>query len=199
MAVKKIELLQLIVVTLLIVGTSCSAQEIDATKVKISEQQNEADYSIPTDLEDLAANSDIIVKVKALQDKGNDKEDGEVLGSKKEVEIIKSFKGNLKEGDRAIVYEPAFILDGEYKQTESYVKMTDRDAYILFLNRTDEPDGFAIVSLGYGKYSEKEAYKGEVTSFKALADLKPYDFVADEEEDIDKYKTIKKDVLKKYK
>ncbi|WP_054950016.1 hypothetical protein [Numidum massiliense] len=74
-----------------------------------------------------------------------------------------------------------------------------RDEYILFLNRTDEPDGFAIVSLGYGKYSEKEAYKGEVTSFKALADLKPYDFVADEGEAIDKYNTIKKDVLKKYK
>lgn len=101
--------------------------------MKISKNQNEADYYVPSSLDDLKERAEIIVKVKTIQDLGDDMIEGEVLGSKKEVEVLNSYKGDLQIGKSIIIIEPAFVRDGEYVQTDAYVKMGNDEQYTLFL------------------------------------------------------------------
>ena len=167
--------------------------------VKISKNQNEADYYVPSSLDDLKERAEIIVKVKTIQDLGDDMIEGEVLGSKKEVEVLNSYKGDLQIGKSIIIIEPAFVRDGEYVQTDAYVKMGNDEHYTLFLKQGDNENEYGVVSLGFGKYSEeKQAYHGELNEFSTFEEIKQYDFISNLDEMTTLYEKIKEEVLKEF-
>ena len=203
---KKTAYCSVITFLLLLILSTCNNQDntnLDAhpftDDVKVSESQHEADYHVPSNFDDLKERAEIIVKVKTIQDLGDDAIEGEVLGSKKAVEVLNSYKGDLEIGKRIIIMEPAFVRDGEYVQTDAYVKMENDELYILFLKQGDNENEYGVVSLGFGKYSEeKQAYHGELSEFSTFEDLKKYDFISNLDEMTALYEKIKEDVLKEF-
>lgn len=203
---KKTAFCSFITFLLLLILSACNNQDntnLDShpftDDVKVSESQHEADYHVPSSFDDLKERAEIIVKVKTIQDLSDDAIEGEVLGSKKEVEVLNSYKGDFEIGKRIIIIEPAFVRDGEYVQTDAYVKMENDELYILFLKQGDNENEYGVVSLGFGKYSEeKQAYHGELNEFSTFEDLKQYDFISNLDEMTALYEKIKEDVLKEF-
>ncbi|SET15182.1 hypothetical protein SAMN05216389_10664 [Oceanobacillus limi] len=191
-------LISLIAITIFLVG--CNQTDTNSyinEETPISQYQSMADYEIPTDLNALKNSSKIIVKVKALSDLGNDVIDGQTFGSKKKVKVLKSY-GEEIQGEITII-EPAFVADGEYVATESYIKMLDGEEYILFLNEGDLKNEYAIVALGFGKYSyEKSGGNFTITDFSTFGEIKKYGFISNNKEEVKQYEVIRADVLKEY-
>lgn len=180
---------------------SISSKEVGTfnENISISKMQSSADYSIPVDMNELIKQSDHIVTVKALQNVGHYLIDGEPLGTKKEVEITESHDSLLEKGKKIIVVEPAYVEEGMYIATESYLLMEAGKEYILFLMNGKHENEYGIVALGYGKYSKDgEIKQAELSDYKKYGELKGVDFISDASFDIELYDQIKKDVLNAY-
>ncbi|MFL8936130.1 hypothetical protein ACKA06_04940 [Rossellomorea oryzaecorticis] len=168
-------------------------------ETKISNTVSIADYHVPTDLTNLEERAEFIVNVRAIQDLGDDVVNGETLGSRKEVEVLKGYKNSLKKGDKIVIVEPAFVKDNEYYSVESYLKMDDGKDYTLFLQKGDDENEYGVVSLAYGKYSKNEKkFNGKLSSFSLLKEAEPYNFISDHTDEIELYEHIEDEVNNKY-
>lgn len=205
----RIDHLLVLVITLLIAGcTNVSQAELSNEKentsyisdtTKISRDLSIADYYIPTDFTSLEKRANYIVSVKAIKDLGQDVVNGEVLGSRKEVEVLKGYKNVLKKGDKIIIIEPAYVKSEEYHAVENYIKMDDGNEYTLFLNEGDDLNEFGVVSLVYGKYSKNEKVgKGDLRDFSLYKEIVQYDFIAEHDEDIELYESLKEQVFNNF-
>jgi hypothetical protein len=207
----------LLLIFVCLVSTACSANKKFVTfnsddknnryideNTKISDRPMTADYHIPTDFDNLKERTALIVTVKSLQDLGQDYVDNILLGSRKEVEIIKvhgnKLKKDLKKGDIINIVEPAYVENGEYHTVEDYIKMDDDKEYTLFLVEGDDENEYGVVSLSYGKYSKTEkTKKGKVTDFKFYKELEPYDFISELDIDVKQYEKLKSEVINQFK
>lgn len=183
---------------LFIAGCSSEQNEVNATTA-ISTLQSSADYPIPESIDELRSNAEHIVTVKAIQHVGQFLMDGDIFGTKTEVEVVSGHKGVLEKGEKIIVIEPAHVEKNEYIATESYLLMEPGEEYILFLRNGDDKNEYGIVSLGFGKYSENgKVAKAALTDFQQYEEVKGIDFISDVSSDVDLYEQIKKDVVSSF-
>ncbi|MBC2111679.1 hypothetical protein HCA82_11470 [Listeria innocua] len=187
-------LMPLMLLAVLLYG--CSSQNEGVTKeTAISKTISiRADYTIPANLDELAANSDSIVKVKFLQNKDIGK-NGNTIS---EVEILKNYKGNFKKGEKVDISEPWYLSNDKYVAVENYIALEKNEEYTLFLNEGDDKVS-SIVSMGYGKFSEKLQEKQSVLAdFDKLGEVQKYDFISESKDEVKNYQAIKQQVFEKY-
>lgn len=165
----------------------------------ISDMVSIADFDVPSDVVELKNRSSYIVLVKAIRDLGDDIVNGEVLGSRKEVEVIKGFKNTLKKGDRIIIAEPGYVLNNEYVGVDSYVKMSDGEEYTLFLNPGDDQNEYGIVGLSYGKFSKnKESEVGSFENYTYYSEIEPISFLSKEPHEVNSYEKLRSAVYAEF-
>ncbi|MBC1567987.1 hypothetical protein HCJ20_03555 [Listeria sp. FSL L7-1425] len=185
------------ILLLTIILASCSSPNEKVTKdTKISKTITiRADYNIPKNMEELANNSNYIVKVKLLQNKEIGK-DGNTISK---VEILTSYKGDLEKGDKIDISEPWYLSSGKYVAVENYIALEKEKTYTMFLGEKDK-DTHPITSMGYGKFSEtqKEA-QSVLADFNTLGEVQKYDFISENPDDVEDYQAIKQQISAKYK
>lgn len=197
----------LLLLTVLLIGCSQKAKEEVkevSSKTKISKMGSiDADYSIPANSEEIIGKSEDIIKIKLVQNKiiGNyDNEKMEYNSTISEVEVLESYKGNFKKGDKIAVSEPWYLNDGDYESIENYIAIEQDEEYTLFLRGGhDDQKISSIISMGYGKFNkdlkEKEA---TLSDFDNLGEVEKFNFISENEEEVVNYKEIKADVIKDY-
>lgn len=123
-----------------------------------------------------------------------------------EVEVVDVIEGTLEVGEKIHVGEPYYLSHGEDLQSMGgYIPMNTGEEYLLFLSELsdntwlEEPvDSWTINYLGYGQY---QPHKEAITfnrSLETYSDLLAYDFVVVDEEEIDIYESIQKEVADNY-
>ncbi|MBF2518549.1 hypothetical protein IA940_01285 [Listeria marthii] len=193
----------------------CSAQndkeaakpekEVKVTKeTKISKKGSiDADYNIPEDSKELENKSEDIVKVKLVKNKkigDYDKEKMEYSSTISEVEVLETYKGTFKKGDKIDVSEPWYLNEGAYESIENYIALEKEQEYTLFLRGGHDSEKLSsIISMSYGKFNEDLKETGATLSdFENLGEVEAYNFISEEEEEVKNYTEIKEDVLKEF-
>lgn len=182
-----------------------SKKEVKVTKeTKISKNGSiDADYNIPEDSKELENKSEDIVKVKLVKNKkigDYDKEKMEYSSTISEVEVLETYKGSFKKGDKIDVSEPWYLNEGAYESIENYIALEQEQEYTLFLRGGHDSEKLSsIISMGYGKFNEdlKET-DATLTDFENLGEVEAYNFISEEQEEVTNYTEIKEDVLKEF-
>ncbi|WP_088066776.1 hypothetical protein [Gottfriedia luciferensis] len=68
------------------------------------------DFPVVRNISELENRSEFIVKVKTIQDDSQFILNGIPLGQRKQVEILKSYKGKLKTGEKIMIIERTFLF-----------------------------------------------------------------------------------------
>lgn len=183
---------------LLFLLAGCAAQDGELSKNTEIYKGNviNADYKVPQNLTELASASEDIVQVKLVRNKKSGEENNTIS----EVEIIKSYKGTYKAGNKIDISEPWFFVAGKYQAVENYIALEKDLIYILFLNGGhDQSEINYISSMGYGKFCESLQEKTAIMQdFSTVEEIQPYDFISNLDEEVLKYQEIKQEVLKTY-
>lgn len=165
-------------------------------------------------LDELEKNSDLIVKVKSLNDSMLFYNSIETP-----VKIIDVYSGNdnLKKGDIIYVQEPvsiSYLKDMEnITSVQGYILMNSNQEYLLFLKHLDKVDGYKYknneeitylpVSTRFGKYCKEETPKfidsSKIDSGEIYyGDLKNSSGIFVENDELVKYNSITLQVYDKY-
>ncbi|WP_161879526.1 hypothetical protein [Alkalibacterium sp. MB6] len=196
---KVVSLLSLAIIFLTGCNDSASVNEyltLDDDQ-KISDVQLSASYPVPSSLEQIEREADLIVKGKVLgiQSFGEYTEEGDLTSTITEVDVLEVFEGET-DSERILVAEPYRLTDEGIEPVGHYVPLEAEEEYYFFLTDSGE-DIWMIHFMGFGKYhEEKEVSNQSITSFSSYEDIKAYDFLSSSE--ANKYSDIKEDVLSEY-
>lgn len=166
------------------------------------------DYHFYNSVEELEDSSDYIVKVKGIGERElvtwkdkYDPTDPGVSGTQTTVKITEVFKGSLHKNDTIIVHEPAYFEDQKYYSSQGYNLMVTDSEYLLFLRQFGEQfdDGAVIIGMYQGKYDLNNSSEVKfVSGQNEYQQIKDVEYFGDQQE-VDHFNMLKKQVLDKYK
>ncbi|GED34978.1 hypothetical protein [Brevibacillus centrosporus] len=153
------------------------------------------------DLNDLEKDAPIIVQATFTGDRETvypNITEGRLFRSDSLVEIKKVFKGDLNKKDQIVVYEPAYLDENDVFVTiDGYNLMDEKETYTLFLKPVKNKKGYAIAGMYQGKYYNK--VQGNGKSVKRSFDYKDLNEVDYFGGNVEHFKRLKEQVVKKYK
>lgn len=173
--------------------------------VWMAEEDYNTKYPEINDTNDLEKNSEIIVKVKSL-------DDGESAAYSliRKCKVVNSFKGNIRD-EIIYIYEPSYPSGNNYWCQQGYIAMEKDEEYIVFLNKIENSEyaknkelsnGYVFTNPYVSKYKlglkattvdfmskGGEVYYKDVSSLPMLFDDKKY---------ADFYNKILSDIEKQY-
>lgn len=115
-----------------------------------------------------------------------------------EIEVTEVFKGDLSVGDRTVVTELFYIMGGQVTTVAHYVPMEQDEEYLLFLTNWDD-ESWAINYMGYGKYHfEKESVNHSIQHYQTMKEVRNFQFMSEEEEEVQLFDAIYEEVKEKY-
>jgi hypothetical protein len=115
------------------------------------------------------------------------------------VNVLKSYKGDLKPKDPIQVFEEGVIKGTQYINTSGYKWMNEKGSYLLFLTHNPQHDGYVIVGGAQGKYDLSLTKRPDQSRDAVAAFADPaVEFMGDERE-LDRFYNMKKSVVEKYK
>ncbi|MVP01371.1 hypothetical protein [Paenibacillus lutrae] len=196
---------------LLLAGSYAAVNQYPPTRMQSEEAVNQegfllstsqADYKVYKDLKELESFSKVIVEAQVVSTAKVEEftQNGHKIDAagKVDVKVNQSFKGDLNPGDIITVYEPGYMEDGMYVNTEGYKNMTASGKYMLFLAKS--PEGvYAIRGLYQGKFDLTISQPAKESDYKTtkytLQEFDKLDYVGRE---VGQFNTLKKEVLSKY-
>lgn len=156
---------------------------------------------------ELQNESDLIVEIKLT--------DNRQLYSQatlSEAEVLETYKGKVKPGDKILIYEPVFFLNDAYFTASGYNLMKKNNSYIIFLKNLQIPKGYKYkndeaktylpVSTIFAKYNIKLTDKEKITyepNTLKFGDVKDNEIISTDIKTVDQYNYFKLIVLKTYK
>ncbi|WP_068777054.1 hypothetical protein [Paenibacillus sp. FJAT-26967] len=196
---------------LLLAGSYASVNQYPPTRMQSEKSVNQegfllstsqADYKVYKDLKELESFSKVIVEAQVVSTAKVEEftQNGHKIDAagKVDVKVNQSFKGDLNPGDIITVYEPGYMEDGMYVNTEGYKNMTASGKYMLFLAKS--PEGvYAIRGLYQGKFDLTISQPAKESDYKTtkytLQEFDKLDYVGRE---VGQFNNLKKEVLSKY-
>ncbi|WP_409250591.1 hypothetical protein V1502_10440 [Bacillus sp. SCS-153A] len=165
---------------------------------KIVVSSGSADYPIFDSLEELEADSDLIIKGQLHGDPQikDEYQSGVHIDSvrKSEVVIREVYKGQREEEEIITVYEPGFVQDNTLITIEGYVPMNSSGNYILFLR--ENPNGeYVVMGVDQGKYDLNIRKGAKRYTHITFEELENADYIG---ENPNRFNKLKDQVRKKY-
>ncbi|MBX4266146.1 hypothetical protein [Clostridium estertheticum] len=164
---------------------------------------------------ELQKKSDLIVEIKLT---ANRKLYNQAILS--EAEVLKTYKGKVKQGDKILIYEPVSFSNDFYYTASGYNFMRKNNSYIVFLKNLTIPKGYKYkndeaktylpVSTVFAKYNIKYTNKEKILDKTRLSnegksneikykDVKNNEIISTDVKTVDLYNYFKLNVLKTYK
>lgn len=203
---------------LFLIGCNSSAATSLPLNTPLSDGLGESAYPLPESLADLEDRTENSVRVEMLNihhlgELDPEKDEYQWTLTVSEVEVLDVIEGDLEAGDTIFVGEPYYLSHGEdLQRIGGYVPMISGQDYLLFLsnlreeNWLEEPvESWEITFSGFGQHHpDKEAdfyddlHSRNVKGFETVSDLLDYDFMANREEEVELYRTIRADIEEHY-